>query len=53
MGEIPRVRDDPKGYGPCGKNFIAHVNVPRDIEEHYNMLKTLINGDNIYIRREF
>ena len=27
MGEIPRLTDDPDGYGPCGKNFIAHVDV--------------------------
>ena len=42
MGEIPRLKDDVNGYGPCGKNFIAHVDVPIEIEEHYNILKTLL-----------
>lgn len=27
-GEIPRLRDDVNGYGPKGKKFIAHVNIP-------------------------
>ena len=31
MGEIPRLRDDENGYGPCGKGFIAHVDVPEDV----------------------
>lgn len=30
-GEIPRLLDDPSGYGPRGKNFIAHVDVPREM----------------------
>lgn len=30
-GEIPRLLDDPAGYGPRGKNFIAHVDVPREM----------------------
>ena len=50
MGEIPRLKDDINGYGPCGKNFIAHVHVPMEIEEHYNMLKALINDENLYRR---
>ncbi len=50
MGEIPRLKDDVNGYGPCGKNFIAHVNVPGEIEEHYNRIKALVNDDNLYGR---
>ena len=50
MGEIPRLKDDVNGYGPCGKNFIAHVHVHDEIEEHYNMLKALVNDDNLYGR---
>jgi len=50
MGEIPRLKDNVDGYGPCGKNFIAHVNVPGEIEEHYNRLKALLNDDNLYER---
>ena len=50
MGEIPRLKDDVNGYGPCGKNFIAHVEVPSEIEEHYNRLKLLIEDDDLYSR---
>ena len=28
LGEIPRLRDDADGYGPRGKNFIAHADIP-------------------------
>lgn len=31
MGEIPRLTDDADGYGPRGKNFIAHVDVPAEV----------------------
>ncbi|GAA1655555.1 hypothetical protein GCM10009828_101570 [Actinoplanes couchii] len=31
MGEIPRLTDDPGGYGPAGKQFIAHVDVPEPV----------------------
>lgn len=50
MGEIPRLKDDINGYGPCGKNFIAHVDVPNEIEAQYNNLKLLVNDDNLYGR---
>lgn len=32
IGEIPRLRDDEHGYGPNGKDFIAHVDVPSAVE---------------------
>ncbi|PSN67576.1 hypothetical protein BS50DRAFT_572663 [Corynespora cassiicola Philippines] len=38
MGEIPRMRDDENGYGPKGKGFIAHVDIPADVEEAYDRL---------------
>ena len=28
LGEIPRLRDDVSGYGPNGKGFIVHVDIP-------------------------
>ncbi|RPH20236.1 YdcF family protein [Buttiauxella warmboldiae] len=28
LGEIPRLRDDAQGYGPQGRDFIAHVDIP-------------------------
>lgn len=35
MGEIPRLSDTENGYGPKGKNFIAHVNIPNEVEEAF------------------
>ena len=32
QGEVPRLRDDEQGYGPRGRGFIAHVDVPDDVE---------------------
>lgn len=32
VGEIPRLRDDENGYGPRGKGFIVHVDVPEDVQ---------------------
>lgn len=39
MGEIPRLRDDADGYGPRGKGFIAHVDVPEAALAAYEWLK--------------
>lgn len=35
MGEIPRLRDDENGYGPAGKGFIAHVDIPENVEKPF------------------
>ena len=48
MGEIPRLKDDEHGYGPNGKDFIAHVDIPTKIEEDYKMLQTLIDSNDFY-----
>jgi uncharacterized SAM-binding protein YcdF (DUF218 family) len=32
MGEVPRLRNDENGYGPRGRDFIAHVDVPDEVE---------------------
>lgn len=32
LGEIPRLRDDAQGYGPKGRNFIAHVDFPEAVD---------------------
>ena len=44
MGEIPRLRDDPDGYGPNGKGFIAHVDIPERIEAAYARLQEGLAG---------
>jgi uncharacterized SAM-binding protein YcdF (DUF218 family) len=35
MGEVPRLRDDADGYGPRGRGFQAHVEVPSEVEAAY------------------
>jgi len=42
MGEIPRLRDDKNGYGPNGKGFIIHVEIPADVERGDQRLKQKI-----------
>ena len=32
LGEIPRLTDDVNGYGPRGKDFIAHVDIPAEVQ---------------------
>lgn len=39
MGEIPRLSDNKEGYGPMGKGFIAHVDIPLQVQEAFNELK--------------
>jgi len=39
MGEIPRLSDDENGYGPKGKGFIAHVEIPGEVREAFESLK--------------
>lgn len=38
LGELPRLRDDAQGYGPQGKNFIAHVDIPQAVETAWQQL---------------
>ena len=38
MGEVPRLRDDADGYGPRGRGFQAHVDVPTEVEAAYAAL---------------
>ena len=38
LGEIPRLHDTSFGYGPQGKNFIAHVHIPDEILECHRLL---------------
>ncbi|KNG91044.1 hypothetical protein ANOM_000770 [Aspergillus nomiae NRRL 13137] len=44
MGEIPRLRDDESGYGPRGKGFIPHVEVPEHVEEAWSRLRVVSNA---------
>lgn len=47
MGEIPRLSDDENGYGPNGKNFIAHVDIPQKVRAAFELLNDEYKG---YIR---
>lgn len=38
MGEIPRLSDDVNGYGPKGKDFIAHVEIPQEVRGAFDEL---------------
>ena len=38
MGEIPRLSDDENGYGPKGKNYIAHVDIPTNVRMAFDNL---------------
>lgn len=41
MGEISRLSDDENGYGPKGKNFISHVDIPKEVTDAFEKLKVL------------
>ena len=38
LGEIRRLRDDERGYGPKGTGFIEHVDIPEQVETAWNIL---------------
>lgn len=39
LGDVSRLRDDAGGYGPQGKDFIVHIDIPVEIEAAFNLLK--------------
>lgn len=39
LGELPRLRDDINGYGPAGRDFIAHVDIPDEVENAWTLLR--------------
>lgn len=46
MGEIPRLRDDAAGYGPNGRGFIAHVEIPEQVLAAFDRL-CAAHGDDV------
>lgn len=42
LGEIPRLRDDEYGYGPQGRGFISHVDIPADVEAAHARLSEIV-----------
>lgn len=45
LGEVLRLRDDEAGYGPRGKGFIGHVDVPEEVEEAYRRLEKVVEAN--------
>ena len=45
MGEIPRLRDDESGYGPRGRGYIAHTDVPNEVEEAFAGLQGVFGAE--------
>lgn len=41
MGEIPRLIDDINGYGPKGKDFISHINIPENVKQAFGELNEI------------
>ena len=39
LGEIPRLVDDEQGYGPRGKGFLAHIDVPDEVVSAWARLR--------------
>ncbi|GAA0177495.1 DUF218 domain-containing protein YdcF [Clostridium sediminicola] len=50
MGEIPRIIDNENGYGPEGKGFIDHVDVPNNIIRAYERLTPFFSD---YVRTRY
>jgi len=49
MGEIPRLEDAPGGYGPSGRDFIEHVDIPDPVFEAYQRLRNDLDaGDRAF-----
>jgi len=44
LGEIPRLADNSEGYGPKGKDFIVHVDIPAEVWQAFEYLKQHYSG---------
>ncbi|KAE9370110.1 hypothetical protein N431DRAFT_426555 [Stipitochalara longipes BDJ] len=44
MGEIPRLRDNEAGYGPKGKSFISHIDIPQAVENAWQILENVLGN---------
>ncbi|WP_240670405.1 YdcF family protein [Actinoplanes solisilvae] len=40
LGEVTRLTDDEHGYGPAGRGFIAHVDVPPEVRDAADHLRS-------------
>jgi uncharacterized SAM-binding protein YcdF (DUF218 family) len=44
MGEVPRLRDDVHGYGPRGRGYLEHVDVPDEVAHAHDELMRTHSG---------
>lgn len=51
MGEVPRLRDDENGYGPSGRGFVSHVDIPIDIEMGWSRLTKKLGDSETIMNR--
>lgn len=45
LGEIPRLRNDEKGYGPRGRGFISAVAIPDEVEAAWKVVADAARGE--------
>ena len=45
LGEVVRLRDDENGYGPRGKGFIGHVDVPDAVLDANKRLEKVVQAN--------
>ena len=38
LGEVYRLRDDENGYGPKGKGFLRHVDIPEEVNRSFEII---------------
>jgi uncharacterized SAM-binding protein YcdF (DUF218 family) len=44
LGEIERIRNDERGYGPRGRGFIPAIEIPHDVLSAYENLREYTDG---------
>lgn len=44
-GEIPRLLDTPEGYGPQGRDFIEHVEIPEEVLDAYIRIRQAVEPE--------
>jgi len=45
VGEVTRLKDDENGYGPKGKGFIGHVDVPAEVDAAAKRIRKTLGVD--------
>lgn len=45
LGEVVRLSDDERGYGPRGSGFVVHVDVPDEVRQAAELIRASIGQD--------